>query len=311
MKPLISIIIPVYNRSNLIGETLDSILVQTYPNWECIIVDDESTDDTCTVVHEYIQKDARFKLFSKPNKLPKGPSAARNYGYLKSQGDYINWFDSDDLMLANKLEIDIEHLKSGDFDFTISQSSFFVTAGVPKKVFWNPEIWSEDPVNDFIRKQIGWGVNSPLWKRESLERVQLTFDETLLTADDFKYHVQALQNGLQPIIIDKTLVNIREHSERLNEHSNKSPYKLLVYTYLIKNRKALALNPKSIQYLNWHFLRYYSGIVKSKNFRLSFIMLLKCLGHAFKLKTKKKVFQLFCAGLIYYIFGIGYKLLDY
>lgn len=61
MKPLVSIIIPTHNREHLIGETLDSILAQTYTSWECIIVDDGSTDDKRKVTDEYIKKDNRFQ----------------------------------------------------------------------------------------------------------------------------------------------------------------------------------------------------------------------------------------------------------
>ena len=65
-QALISIIIPTFNRAHLIGETLDSVLAQTYPNWECIIVDDGSTDTTDEVVGEYVKKDSRFLYHHRP-----------------------------------------------------------------------------------------------------------------------------------------------------------------------------------------------------------------------------------------------------
>lgn len=68
MKPLVSIIIPTYNRAHLIGETLDSVLAQTYINWECIIVDDRSTDDTKEVIDSYLYGDVRFSYFKRPEK---------------------------------------------------------------------------------------------------------------------------------------------------------------------------------------------------------------------------------------------------
>ena len=101
---LISIIIPTYNRAHLISETLDSILVQTYPNWECIVVDDGSTDTTADVMREYIKKDSRFQYHQRPDNKKKGPNSCRNYGFELSQGECIKWFDSDDIMLPYLLE---------------------------------------------------------------------------------------------------------------------------------------------------------------------------------------------------------------
>ena len=66
-NPLVSIIIPTYNRAHLIGETLDSVLAQTYQNWECIIVDDGSSDNTDDVVNDYVKKDPRFKYYYRPD----------------------------------------------------------------------------------------------------------------------------------------------------------------------------------------------------------------------------------------------------
>lgn len=106
---LVSIIIPTYNRAHLIKDTLDSVLVQTYPYWECIVVDDGSTDGTEQLVKGFAQNDFRFHYYKRPEHLPQGGNAARNYGFDKSKGDYIQWFDDDDLMLENYLE---ERLKA-------------------------------------------------------------------------------------------------------------------------------------------------------------------------------------------------------
>ena len=72
---LISIIIPTYNRAHLISETLDSILAQTYLNWECIVVDDGSTDTTADVMREYIKKNSRFQYHQRPDNRKKGPNS--------------------------------------------------------------------------------------------------------------------------------------------------------------------------------------------------------------------------------------------
>ncbi|MCC1484911.1 glycosyltransferase family 2 protein [Winogradskyella immobilis] len=102
-QPLVSIIIPTYNRAHLIGETLDSILAQTYTNWECIVVDDDSTDHTDKVLAKYCVKDTRFQYFHRPKDRLPGGNAARNYGFELSKGYYIQWFDDDDIMLPNYL----------------------------------------------------------------------------------------------------------------------------------------------------------------------------------------------------------------
>ncbi len=102
--PLISIIIPVYNRAHLIKETLDSVLTQAYTNWECIVVDDRSTDNTSKVLAEFCNKDSRFKFYHRPDDRPKGANACRNFGFELCKGKYIQFIDSDDLISKNKLE---------------------------------------------------------------------------------------------------------------------------------------------------------------------------------------------------------------
>src|SRR5688572_29060991 len=100
--PLISIIIPTYNRALMLEETLDSIIAQTYKNWECIVVDDGSTDATDKLMAEYIDRDSRFQYHHRPKDRLPGGNAARNYGFEISKGNFIQWFDSDDYMMANK-----------------------------------------------------------------------------------------------------------------------------------------------------------------------------------------------------------------
>jgi glycosyltransferase involved in cell wall biosynthesis len=92
-----SIIIPTYNRSNVIGEALDSVSAQTFQNYEVIVVDDGSTDDTCEALKPYADRIRYFK------QLNKGPAAARNRGVVESRGEYIAFLDSDDLWYFDKL----------------------------------------------------------------------------------------------------------------------------------------------------------------------------------------------------------------
>ncbi|MEP3836604.1 MAG: glycosyltransferase family 2 protein [Algibacter sp.] len=104
MQPLVSIIIPTFNRAHVIGETLNSVLSQTYSNWECIIVDDGSTDETFNLLAKYCEKDSRISYYLRPVKRLKGANACRNFGFENSKGKYIQWLDSDDFLSENKLE---------------------------------------------------------------------------------------------------------------------------------------------------------------------------------------------------------------
>ena len=126
-SPLISIIIPAYNRAHLIGETLDSIIAQTYKNWECIVVDDGSSDHTERILQNYCAKDSRFKFYHRPeNHLP-GGNGARNYGFEKSKGEYIQWFDSDDIMSPSKMEYQVAALQNKQVDVVFSNAIFMNT----------------------------------------------------------------------------------------------------------------------------------------------------------------------------------------
>jgi glycosyltransferase involved in cell wall biosynthesis len=119
--PLVSVIIPTYNRAHLIGETLVSVLSQTYLNWECIIVDDGSTDNTLEIVTAFLDRDNRFQYHQRPTNRTKGACACRNYGFELAKGVYINWLDSDDLFSSNKIETQVNLLMEYDTDISVTK----------------------------------------------------------------------------------------------------------------------------------------------------------------------------------------------
>lgn len=124
--PLVSIIIPTYNRAHLIVETLDSILAQTYENWECIIVDDGSMDNTNEVVEKFVMRDSRFQYHYRPSHKSKGANVCRNYGFELSKGKYIQYLDSDDYISSNKIENQVNLLENYDINtIAICKWQFF------------------------------------------------------------------------------------------------------------------------------------------------------------------------------------------
>lgn len=102
MNPKISIIIPTYNRAATIGKTIDTFIAQTYKDWEMIVVDDRSKDNTKEVIEEYNKRDARIRYML--NERKKGAQGARNTGILHAQADWLVLFDSDDYVYPNFLE---------------------------------------------------------------------------------------------------------------------------------------------------------------------------------------------------------------
>lgn len=100
--PAISIIMPNRNYARYIGDALNSVLHQTFTNWECLIIDDASTDNSIEIINKYIKKDKRFKLFQTPEYS--GISVARNIGLDNARGDYIAFLDSDDCYTEYALE---------------------------------------------------------------------------------------------------------------------------------------------------------------------------------------------------------------
>lgn len=118
MKDLISIIMPVYNVEKFISQTIKSILDQTYENWELLLVDDGSKDNSCEIINEFSKKDNRIKVFIQ--EINGGAAKARNIGIDKANGRYICFLDSDDLWDKNKLKKQLEFMKKNNYAFTFT-----------------------------------------------------------------------------------------------------------------------------------------------------------------------------------------------
>ncbi|MFD2287882.1 glycosyltransferase family 2 protein [Pedobacter petrophilus] len=109
MEPLVSIIVPCHNSAKFITATLNSIVAQDYPSWELIIIDDQSTDDTSTIVEKFARKYSNVQFI--PLQKNMGVSNARNLGMTKASGKYIAFLDSDDIWLENKLSRQVAYME--------------------------------------------------------------------------------------------------------------------------------------------------------------------------------------------------------
>jgi len=198
MDPVISIIIPTYNRIDLISQTLNSVLAQTYSNWQCVIIDDGSTDKSIDVIQKYLDLDSRFLYLSRPTYKEKGPSSCRNYGIENSTGDYIIFLDSDDLLaptcLENRIKFVLENL---EYDFWIFKMAAFKNS-IEKIEFVYENINVEDE-SLFCKKEFMKGMNpfvvtGPLWKKNIL--IESTgFNEQMTMIEDPEFHLRILKKG--------------------------------------------------------------------------------------------------------------------
>jgi len=212
-QPLVSIIIPTYNRANLIGETLDSVLAQTYTNWECIVVDDGSTDTTEELVTTYISKDSRFQYYKRPNTHLSGGNGARNYGFKVSKGDYIQWFDSDDLLHEKKIEVKVNTIEKYGVDFVISKTKYF------NKEKRNPYSYDykEDAINflSYSTTYVSWFTPDMFIKRRIAE--QVTFNELIKAGQEYNFSCKLLLITHHVKKIDEFLTLRRFHMDSIGK----------------------------------------------------------------------------------------------
>lgn len=192
---MVSIIIPVFNREKTLIDTLNSILGQTHPNWECILVDDGSTDDTLLIIDTYVLKDKRFKVFSRPDNRIKGPSTCRNIGLEKAKGDYIIYLDSDDLLAEFCLEERIKAFElHKDADFLVFEMQTFaynVPLIVKEELVERDE---EDWLSNFMQLRGSWQTTAPIYKTIFAKKIG-GFSEEIMIFEDFEIAIKALFNS--------------------------------------------------------------------------------------------------------------------
>lgn len=122
-QPRVSIISPSYNSEKFIVYTIDSVISQSYKDWEMIIVDDCSTDNTTIIVENYIKKYPEFSIELIKNNSNLGPALTRNRAIEKAKGRFIAFLDTDDLWKPNKLEVQLNFMLENNYKFTCSYFS--------------------------------------------------------------------------------------------------------------------------------------------------------------------------------------------
>ena len=180
--PPVSIVVPTFNRAGLIVSTLDSVEAQSFADWECIVVDDGSTDGTADVVKPFLARDPRFRYVAQANA---GASAARNHGIALARGRYVAFLDSDDHFAPDKLEWQVAALEADEEavlaygDALHCHSSDMRNGGIYlKELVWKPAGWAFE---DLIQCS---SIYAPLVRTETLRRAG-GFDPELELAEDW------------------------------------------------------------------------------------------------------------------------------
>lgn len=230
----VSIIIPTYNRAHIISETLDSISEQTLQNWECIIVDDGSQDYTEKLVEKYKQNDHRFKFYKRPSDAPKGGNTCRNIGLKKAVGDYIVFFDSDDLMTQDHLEVKVGGIEKNNCDYVITKTEYFNTDSVKMKANYPYDENSITPIN-YVSQKINWLTLDVCIKRELAQKI--SFNENLRSGQEYNYFSKLVHFSCNAIFINKVLSLRRYHDNSIRTNLkttnqlDESVFRASWYTY--------------------------------------------------------------------------------
>lgn len=177
IKGMVSVIVTCYNQAHCIANTLKSVVAQTYTNWECIIVDDGSEDDSAEVIKEFIKDDTRFTYLFQDNQ---GVARARNKGFALAAGSFINFLDGDDTFLPNKLREQINIFQNNsDISICVCDHQFYLEKeGVYK--YFEFEKLTTKPLEQILYKWhngVAFPPHAALYKRSLWEDQEAPFPE--------------------------------------------------------------------------------------------------------------------------------------
>ena len=221
-KSLISIIVPVYNVEKYLRECLDSIMSQTYQNFECLLINDGSPDHSADICREYVEKDSRFRYFEKENG---GVSSARNLGIEHSKGEYITFIDSDDWVESDYVETLYDELIKENADIAVStykrfemgDNCWYVHAfqrGYDKKVFTNKKFMDELLSLDGFDNSYRF-VSGKLVHRNMLENI--AFNVATTFGEDMEFWFKIYMVSDRVVYVNKDTYNYRT-DERISKH---------------------------------------------------------------------------------------------
>lgn len=266
---------PAYNAAKTIQESIDSILKQTYPEWELIIVNDCSTDKTTEIVESYIQNDHRIKLI--PHERNLGLSAARNTGAKHASGNYIAFLDSDDLWFPDKLKEQIlYHQKHPEILISHTDLNSFNENGILKRP-WNSFMTGNRVKQGNLLPTLYYknviGVLTVMMTRQLFEEMK-GFDVSLWTFEDQDLWIRIAEKGKRFGYVNKVLASYRISPNSLSRTLGK--YKR-AHKKLIKKYSSHNLNKNII--LGNYYRSFATVYFKRGNYKLANLYFKKSLRY--------------------------------
>ena len=210
---LVSIITPMYNSEKTVAETINSVLSQTYKNWEMIIVDDCSTDKSFEIVENIVKNHKNIVLLKTDHNS--GTAVARNLAIEKAKGKYIAFLDSDDIWANNKLEVQVAYMKEHDWVF--SYSNYLVEYSEGKTQLFNPKKSFTNYKQLLRRNDIG--CLTAMYDAEKLGKVFMPLDA--LKREEYAAWLDIMRNGVVAHKINENLATYRVYNSSLTGKKGK------------------------------------------------------------------------------------------
>ncbi len=251
-----------YNRAHFIVEMLESIQAQSFKDWECLIIDDGGTDNTHEIIAPILEQDNRFQFLRRPELYMKGLPGSRNYGLDLASGDYVIFFDDDDLVHPDNLKTGLKVLESNKVDFCHYQKLAYeaekpLVETIPITIL---QYLSESDIEDVLTQKIGLASCTVLWKKQCFDKIR--FNENLLYAEEWECYSRLISENVKGIMISNVLYYNRKHPvSNTGEFFRNNPVRRASYTEAIL---LVVRNLKEKQLMSYSLKRYFVAI--SKNF---------------------------------------------
>lgn len=228
---LVTVVIPLYNAEKYIAETINSVINQTYQNWEMIIVDDCSTDGSRDIVKSYEEQDDRIKLIESESNFG-GPARPRNIGIDNAKGEYIAFLDADDVWLTEKLEKQINFFKENpEVNICHTLANVIDENSISKGFFNNQKVYKKLKFfisqNNILFYTNNININSSMMKYNN--KLKFTEDTNLVALEDWKYWIDNHKIGKKIVLLDELLLNYRVHDSSISNRSSDRGYRKAIY----------------------------------------------------------------------------------